>query len=221
MKGKGRRKKKRRAQLTAGAAFAALFLLLIAGLMTVDRQPIGSEGSTVGFAGINGGFHELTGVNMGLYNATGILGYAAIAVALCFCLLALFQLIKRKSLGRVDRSIYALIGLYIALGAIYIFFEKVVVNYRPVDLGEGLEPSFPSSHTMLACCIMGSAIHQLRRRISSGALRGAAVGLCAAVMAATVIGRTLCGVHWLTDILGGLLISAALLCFYRAAAMKR
>jgi membrane-associated phospholipid phosphatase len=145
---------------------------------------------------------------------------AAIAVACGFSLFGLWQLIKRGSLKRVDRDIYALAGLYIALGIVYVLFEKAVVNYRPIDMGAGLEPSFPSSHTMLTCCIMSSAIWQFKRRIKSEALRKTTVMLCTAVMAVTIAGRLVSGVHWITDIAGGILISASLMAFYRAAAIR-
>ena len=148
------------------------------------------------------------------------LGMAAIAVACGFGLFGLWQLIKRGSLKRVDRDIYALAGLYIAIGIVYVLFEKAVVNYRPIDMGAGLEPSFPSSHTMLTCCIMSSAIWQFKRRIKSEALRKTTVMLCTAVMAVTIAGRLVSGVHWITDIAGGVLISASLMAFYRAAAIR-
>ena len=158
--------------------------------------------------------------NGGWSDITGALGMAAIAVACGFGLFGLWQLIKRRSLKRVDRDIYALAGLYIAIGIVYVLFEKAVVNYRPIDMGAGLEPSFPSSHTMLTCCIMSSAIWQFKRRIKSEALRKTTVMLCTAVMAVTIAGRLVSGVHWMTDIAGGVLISASLMAFYRAAAIR-
>ena len=138
-----RSKKIKRAKLISGTVLMVLFLLLIAALKIIDVQPIGPQGSEVGFATLNGAFHRLTGVNMTWYDITGALGMAAIAVACGFSLFGLWQLIKRGSLSRVDRDIYALAGLYIAIGIVYVLFEKAVVNYRPIDMGAGLEPSHP------------------------------------------------------------------------------
>ncbi len=211
--------KLKRTKLIKGTVLMALFLLLIVALKTVDVQPIGPHGSKVGLAAINGAFRKLMGgMHMIWYDVTEALGMAAIAVACGFGLFGLWQLIKRRSLRRVDRDIYALAGLYIAMGIAYVLFEKAVVNYRPVDMGAGLEPSFPSSHTVLTCCIMSSAIWQFKRRIKSEALRGIAVMLCTAVMAVTIAGRMVSGVHWITDIAGGVLLSASLMEFYMAAA---
>lgn len=215
-----RSRKVKRTKLISGTVLMALFLLLIAALKTIDVQPIGPQGSEVGFASLNGAFHRLTGVNMTWYDITGALGMVSIAVACGFSLFGLWQLIKRRSLSRVDRDIYALAGLYIAMGIVYVLFEKAVVNYRPIDMGAGLEPSFPSSHTMFTCCIMSSAIWQFRRRIKPGVLRGIAVLLCAVLMVVTVAGRVVSGIHWITDIVGGILISASLMAFYRAAAIR-
>ena len=123
-----RSKKIKRAKLISGTVLMVLFLLLIAALKIIDVQPIGPQGSEVGFATLNGAFHRLTGVNMTWYDITGALGMAAIAVACGFSLFGLWQFIKRKSLSRVDRDIYALAGLYIAIGIVYVLFEKAVVN---------------------------------------------------------------------------------------------
>lgn len=60
----------------------------------------------------------------------------------------------------------------------------------------------------------------VQRRIKSEALRKTTVMLCTAVMAVTIAGRLVSGVHWITDIAGGVLISASLMAFYRAAAIR-
>ena len=44
--------------------------------------------------------------------------------------------------------------------------------------------------------------------------------LCAVLMVVTVAGRVVSGIHWITDIVGGILISASLMAFYRAAAIR-
>lgn len=48
------------------------------------------------------------------------------------------------------------------------------------------------------------------------------VQLSVAVFALLMVGaRMVCGVHWLSDIVGGLLLSAALVLAYRAAVFSR
>jgi undecaprenyl-diphosphatase len=39
--------------------------------------------------------------------------------------------------------------------------------------------------------------------------------ICGAIGITVIVGRTLSGAHWLTDIIAGILISAVLVCLYR------
>ena len=201
-------------KLTAGAVLLVLFLILIVLIKTVDVQPVGPENSQIGLAAINTSFHNLTGLQMTLYKVTQVTGYLAILSVVIFGLWGVWQLIQRKSIARMDKDILLLGGLYAALAVCYLFFEKCIINYRPVILDEGLEASFPSSHTMLAMCLMLAAMEQLRRRLKDQPLGRILSMVCAVLLAVTVIGRLLSGVHWLTDILGGLLLGGALYLFY-------
>lgn len=201
-------------KLTAGAVLLVLFLILIVLIKTVDVQPVGPEKSQIGLAAINTSFHNLTGLQMTLYKVTQVTGYLAILSVVIFGLWGVWQLIQRKSIARMDKDILLLGGLYAALAVCYLFFEKCIINYRPVILDEGLEASFPSSHTMLAMCLMLAAMEQLRRRLKDQPLGRILSMVCAVLLAVTVIGRLLSGVHWLTDILGGLLLGGALYLFY-------
>ena len=115
-----------------GAGFLGAFVLWTVLVSLVDIRPIGPNGSRVGFAALNGFVHGLTGVNLLLYTVTDWLGLVPIAVAFGFAVLGLVQWIKRKSLLKVDRSLLVLGGFYIVVMAAYIFFEAVVINYRPV-----------------------------------------------------------------------------------------
>ena len=199
-----------------GVCLLAVFVLWTMLICFVDVQAIGPQESSVGFATMNGYFHNLTGVNMSLYVITDWLGLVPIGVAFGFAVLGLVQWIKRKSLLKVDRSILALGGFYIVAMAVYILFEIVVINYRPTLINGYLEASYPSSTTMLVMCVMPTAMMQLCARIKNDLFRRCVMLVIAAFIVFMVIGRLVSGVHWISDIIGGVLFSAGLVLMYYA-----
>ena len=203
-------------KLRIAIALLVSFAIWTALVSLADVQAIGPEGSVVGFATLNGLVHKLTGVNWLLYTVTDWLGLVPVAVALGFAVLGLAQLISRKSLWRVDRSILALGAFYVVVIVAYLFFETVVINYRPVLIDGRLEASYPSSTTMLVMCVMPTAAIQLNARIKNNLLRRIATISIVAFTAFMVMGRLVSGVHWVTDIVGGALLSAGLVEGYRA-----
>lgn len=210
--------KKYQKNVCAAVCWLAAFVLCTVLVDLVDVKSIGPRGSTVGFATLNRWVHDLTGVHMPLYVVTDWLGLVPFGVALVFAVVGLIQWIKRKSLLRVDRSILALGGFYAVVIAAYLFFETVVVNYRPVLIDGFLEASYPSSTTMLVTCVMPTVIMQCKERIKNKTL-----GRCVTLMIVgftifTVVGRLISGVHWLTDIVGGLLLSVGLVKLYASIA---
>ena len=207
-------KKKNKKMLVWGMSLLAMFVLWTVLLHFVDVRAIGPEDSSVGFATLNGFVHGFTDVNWLLYTVTDWLGLIPIAVALGFAVLGLVQLIKRKSLWKVDHSILALGVFYILVMMAYIFFEMVVVNYRPTLINGYLEASYPSSTTMLVMCVMPTAAMQLKMRIRNTIVRRCAIIAIVAFTAFMVIGRLISGVHWITDIIGGALLSAGLVMIY-------
>ena len=208
----------KKGKMISAAICGALFAVLIVLVKTVDVQQIGPEGTSIGFAGINKAMHDATGLNMILYKITEVLGLIALAVAGCFALLGFVQLIKRKSFAKVDPYIYALAGLYVVVLALYVIFEKVIINYRPVIMPdeEHVEASFPSSHTMLGFVIMGSTFIVIDKYIKNESICRSIRIVSILILIAIVFGRLFSGVHWLTDILGGVLISSALLFIFSA-----
>ena len=201
---------------------AIMFIALIILVKTVDVASIGADSTKIGLSHLNHAAHTFFGTNTAWYEITEILGMISIAAGGIFALLGVFQLMKRKSLIKVDSEILSLGGLYVLLGIVYIFFEKVIVNYRPVFApGEiSAEASFPSSHTVLTVVIMGSIIMVLEKYIKNKTIRQIISAICAAVAVITVIGRLLSGVHWLTDILGGLILSVFLLSLFNCVTGK-
>ena len=207
-------------KLWLGTAFIAAFVLWTVLVRWVDVQPIGPNGSSVGFATVNGFVHDRFGVHWWLYTVTDWLGLVPIGIAFGFAVLGLVQLVKRKSLLKVDRSILVLGGFYILVFAAYFLFEKVAINYRPVLINGYLEASYPSSTTMLVLCVIPTAMMQLKIRIRNKTLKNVVLLALALFAAFMVIGRLVSGVHWLTDIIGGVLFSVGLVMFY-AFAIKR
>ena len=208
--------KKNKKMLVWGVSLLWVFVLWTVLVRFVDVRAIGPRESLVGFATLNGYVHSLTGMHMSLYEITDWLGLVPIAVALGFAILGLVQWIKRKSLLKVDRSILVLGGFYMIVIAVYIVFEMVVINYRPVLINGYLEASYPSSTTMLVLCVMPTAIMQLRVRIKNEILKRGVISAIHVFIAFVVIGRLLSGVHWFSDIIGGALLSAGLVMTYHA-----
>lgn len=207
--------KQKRKLLTAvvSGLLAAVLIVLV---RFVDVQAIGPEGTRIGLSHLNRFVFETLGVHMLWYAITDWLGIAAILTAFLFAVTGLLQWIRRKSLWKVDREILALGALYLVVIGLYALFELAIVNYRPILMPGSAHPeaSFPSSHTMLVCVIMGSAMLLLGKYVKREALCTVLRVICAAIIGITVIGRLISGVHWFTDILGGVLISVTLLYLY-------
>ena len=197
-------------------SFWGLFALWTAAVCCMDVQPIGPLGSSVGFAAINRRFHEFTGVHLSLYILTDWLSLISIGFVAGVALLGLKQWITRKKLHKVDRSILALGGFYFLVIAVFVLFEVFPVNCRPILIEGELEASYPSSTTLLVLCIMPTAAMQLYRRIQNRRLRCGILSAIAVFTVFMVIGRLLSGVHWLSDIIGGALLSAAFVMAYHA-----
>ena len=197
-----------------------LFLLFMLFTVLVDRfdvKPIGPEGSLVGFAGINRYILEIVGMHPFWNTVTNLCGIVSVLVALLFAMIGVFQLIRGKSIRSVDARIIRLGLFYMILLIFYILFECIVINHRPIMIEGSLEPSYPSSHVMLVMCIMLSAVIQVGTMYPEKRYLYAAVRMMAVLLTGiTVWGRVLAGVHWFTDIVGALLISASMVVFYWA-----
>ncbi len=208
--------RERRKRVCISAGLLAAFVLWTALVCRVDVQPIGPMGVSVGFGTVNRWFHDVTGVHMTLYTLTDWLSLIPATIVLGFALLGLSQWGRRKSLRKVDRSLLILGGFYGMVMSVYLFFEAAAVNCRPVLIEGVLEASYPSSTTTLVLCVMPTAAMQLRGRIRNRALSRCILPGIAVFTALMVLARLLSGVHWLTDIVGGVLLSAGLVTLYGA-----
>lgn len=187
---------------------AVIFTILV---KVVDVQAVGPQNSYVGFATLNSKVANIVGENTTWYKITEILGMLALLVAASYAVMGVVQLLRRKSIAKVNFEIIMLGVLYVVVVLLYIFFEKFIINYRPVLVDGVLEASFPSSHTMLAVCICASAVMVNSKLIAKTKFRKIYNILLSLMLVVIVVGRILSGVHWITDIIAGILISVALL----------
>ena len=186
---------------------AIVFTILV---KVVDVKKLGAGQTDIGFATINQFVFEYFGVNMIWYHITDWLGLIPIFIAITYAFVGLFQLIKRRSLFKVDKEIIILGFFYIIVIILYLFFEKIIVNYRPILMNGFIEASYPSSHTLMTICLCGSSILINKKLFNNKVIKIVNI-LSFIIIVITIFGRLISGVHWFTDIVGGVLISLALL----------
>ena len=209
-------KKKVKSSFIVTGLLFLLFVLFTVVVSTVDVRQIGPQGSEVGLATLNEFVFQKLGVRMIWYSITDWLGVVALLTAFCFAVIGLIQAVNRKSLLKVDIRIILLGIYYVIVIVAYVFFEIFIINYRPVILEEsvGLEASYPSSHTMFVICIMGAALVLFQQMIQNKMIRVIMNSLSGLVIFITVVGRMISGVHWFTDIVGGILLGITLIQLY-------
>ena len=215
MKGNGKR------FLLYGIIYVMVFAIWTVLIQIVDVQPIGVNGTDIGFAIVNCWFHRLTGVHMAVYVLTDWLGLVPVFVCILFGGIGIVQMIRRRSLCKVDYDIILLGGYYIIVIAGYLFFEMIPINYRPILIEGRMEASYPSSTTLLVLNVMPTLIFQANYRLKNQRLKKSILLLTVVFIGFMVIGRLICGVHWLTDIVGSVLLSAGLFYTYKGIVMMK
>ena len=171
-------------------------------------------GTSIGFGTMNLKVHAWTGVNWTLYHITDWLGLIPVMLCVVFGGLGLIQWIRRKGLCYVDQDLIWLGLYYVIVIILYLLFEMVPINYRPVLIEGRLEASYPSSTTLLSLCVMLSVMYQIHQRWNHKGLRYLGMGLSGMFMIFMIAGRILSGVHWITDIVGSVLLGTGLFLIY-------
>ena len=203
----------------------SIWLLAIAVIYTVlvkyvDVKAIGPNATNVGFATMNKWFNELIGYNAIFYKISKYAGVIPFGFCAYYGLMGLIELIKKKSFKKVDYRYYILACFYVMFVAIYFFFEKMAINFRPVVLEAKIEASYPSTHTLLAICLCGSSLIASKLLIKNKTLRMIFDLAAWVLMLTIVVTRLISGVHWLSDIIGGIVISLAYLSFLKLSLLR-
>ena len=149
-----------------------------------------------------------------IYTITDWLGLVPIIICMCFGVLGFVQLVKYRSLLKVDSDILLLGSYYVLVILCYLLFEMVPINYRPILIDGNLEASYPSSTTLLVLSVMPSLKYQIDKRIANPVTRKAIAVFVIVFSAFMVVGRLIAGVHWITDIIGSVFLSSGLFMIY-------
>ena len=182
----------------------------------VDVREIGPNNSSVGFGAVNESFKNLIGSSNAIYKISELLGYVILLLVIIYGCIGLYQLIKRKNILKVDREIIILGCFYVLMMAVYIFFEKCSINYRPILIDGELEASYPSSHTILSLCVGLSSLIVSQKYFNKKYIKTINI-ITIILMSLVLLTRIISGVHWISDIIGGIIISLTLLSYFKLA----
>ena len=195
--------------------FFALFLAFTVVVKTVDVQAIGPQDSSVGLATVNRFMAARTSGSELFKTISDVAGYLSLAIVFGWGVYGLVQWIRRKDIREVDTDLITAGGVFVLTGLFYALFEFVVINYRPVLEDGKLAASYPSSHTVLVLVVMLISVMLLEQRIKSKVVFHILSFLMDAVAVLTVLFREQSGIHWFTDIVGGMILSGALVMLFQ------
>lgn len=188
-----------------------VFTLLV---MKYDIKNIGVNNTTIGFATLNSWFNKTTGTHLMFYSITDWLELLPLLVCVCFGLIGLKQLLSRKKIFLVDHDILLLGIYYIIVILLYLLFDKICINYRPILIEGKLEASYPSSTVLLVLCVMLTLTFQINRRVKNDKTKIYLATLNNIYIIFMLFGRIVSGVHWITDIIGSIILALGLFKLY-------
>ena len=188
-----------------------VFTLLV---MKYDIKNIGVNNTTIGFATLNSWFNKTTGTHLMFYSITDWLELLPLLVCVCFGLIGLKQLLSRKKIFLVDHDILLLGIYYIIVILLYLLFDKMCINYRPILIEGKLEVSYPSSTVLLVLCVMLTLTFQINRRVKNDKTKIYLETLNNIYIIFMLFGRIVSGVHWITDIIGSIILALGLFKLY-------
>ncbi|MBO4726135.1 MAG: phosphatase PAP2 family protein [Clostridia bacterium] len=205
--------KKQKLWFVLSVAMLTLFVIwtLVVKFVDVDQ---------VGLSHLNQFFWQRCGKHEIWARITKWLGYLCILVVACLVIWQVVQWVRRKSLWRVDKNLllFNLVGVLFLV--VYVFFEIVVINYRPLLDNGVAKASYPSSHAMLFVVVLSLLIWQVWHYYKSKSWQVILTVALTIFMVIGVVGRLFSGVHWFTDIVAGVIMGYSLVCFYLGLVSK-
>lgn len=203
----------RKKRLLFGILLLILFIIFTVLVKTVDVKATGVASVKVGFSTINGFLAKAFPYNEIFHKLSDYVGYLAFLICAVYGTIGLIQLITRRNVLKVDEEILLLGFLYVTTLILKIVFDIFVVNYRPVIIGGELKSSYPSSHTFMALITSISSI-VINKKKYNNKITKITNYLCTVLAFLIIITRIMSGVHWMSDIVGSVILSFALVFIY-------
>lgn len=191
-----------------------LFIIFTIIVKLVDVKQLGVEGTKIGLSSFNTSIRDNLPFNNTWYKITKYLGVLWFVVCGLFGVYGIYQLIKEKSLKKIDKKLIILFIIYALVILTYILFEFIFINYRPVLLDGKKEYSYPSSHTLLTISLFIPSALYIYKSNFNKIFKIITITSLLALTLIIIIGRFLSGVHWATDILGGIILGSFFVSLY-------
>ena len=186
-----------------------LFNILMFLIKFADVKEVEPYGK-IGLYGFNNTYRH--DYNKTLDIVSDVLLYLTIGIFVASVCYFIYQVIKFKSLKKVDYRLYVyfIIGIFVVIT--YIVFDFILkINNRPNVIDGELEGSFPSTHVLLATYLLlplttfffKEGREQDTKKID---LDTVVTTIAFVIIGAMFILRLWSGMHWMTDCIGGVLL---------------
>lgn len=190
-----------------------LFVAFTVAVKWLDVQVDGAH--EIGWASVNFWWRDLIGVSDVWRVVSDVAAVLTLLTLVGVIVWQVVALVRARGIHRATRHWLVLDGALGALRLCYLLFEFVVINYRPILIDGVAEASYPSSHVLLFATVCPLLMLTFWREIKSRPWRAGIVTLGVVLMLIGMVARALSGYHWLTDVLGGVLLGAVLVAWYR------
>ena len=180
----------------------------------LDVQTV--DGQRLGLATVNGWWRDLVGVNAAWRVVSDVVAVGTVLGVVGLLMVQIVAVVRGRGLRPVVRDWWVVDLVLISLGICYGLFQIVVINYRPLLVRGVAEASYPSSHVLLFATVWPLLILTLWRMTKRRWVRVTVPVMGMMVMLTGIVARALSGYHWLSDVVGGVLLGATLVAWYLA-----
>lgn len=185
-----------------------VFIIFTILVKTVDVIFIPDVGY-LGFHNINFQINDfINTLNKSLFNKlSNVLLIVAFLTILPLAIIGIIELIKRKSLLKVDLVLYFALAIYILIAILYFVFGLMKINFSPDSVKDNLKDSYPSSHVLISVSLLFVNAFACFTYLKNKTTKMILLCSVSVLSICSVITRMFSGAHYFTDIIGGILLS--------------